>query len=113
MAAEIFSDVRQRQKLLRIAEALREEGLDEGAFARTCKKQLERLLGIERDNAADKLLADLLKEIGRLLEPSGSVPAAAPGADPPVVAQLIHDIPRPSRTRPGADSYIPAEREAV
>jgi hypothetical protein len=111
--AAIFSEGRERQKLLRIAEALREEGLDEKAFARTCKRQLQRLLKIDKPSAADKLLADLLKEIGRFLEPGGTVPAAAPVADPPAVVQLIHDIPRPSRTRLGADSYVPAERETV
>jgi hypothetical protein len=110
--AEIFSEGRERQKLLRIGEALREVGFDERAFARICKRQLQRLLKIDKPSAADKSLADLLKEIGRFLEPGGSVPASAPVADLPAVVQLIHDIPRPVRTRPDTDGYIPAEREA-
>jgi hypothetical protein len=62
--AAIFSGTGQRQKVLRVAEAMREEGLDEGTLARTYKRQLRRLISSDA-KAGDKLLVDLLKEIGR------------------------------------------------
>jgi hypothetical protein len=110
--AAIFGGTGQRQKLLRVAEAIRKEGLDEGTLARTYKGELRRLISSDA-KAGDKLLVDLLKEIGRFLEPSGSISATGSIADPPVVVQLMHDIPRPSRTRPETESYIPGEREAI
>jgi hypothetical protein len=110
--AAIFGGTGQRQKLLRVAEATREEGLDEGTLARTYKRELRRLISSDA-KAGDKLLVDLLKEIGRFLEPSGSISAAGSIAGPPVVVQLMHDIPRPSRTGPETESYIPGEREAI
>jgi hypothetical protein len=95
----IVSKSRQRQKLLRIAEAMREEGLDEPALARTYLELLEILRQGKELTGSEKLLLDLLKELARTLEPQGSSGNGADSApDSPMVVQLVHDVPRPLRT---------------
>jgi hypothetical protein len=100
---EFISKSRQRQKQLRLAEAMREEGLDEPALAKATLKLLEKLLRGKKLNGSEKLLLDLLKEISRTLEPQGStgVGSGSSATDAPMIVQLVHDVPRPSRTRGG------------
>jgi hypothetical protein len=82
---------------------MREEGLDEPALAKATLKLLEKLLRGKKLNGSEKLLLDLLKEISRTLEPQGStgVGSGSSATDAPMIVQLVHDVPRPSRTRGG------------
>jgi hypothetical protein len=101
------SKSRHRQKRLRLAEAMRQEGLDEPAVARATLELVDKLLGGGEPNGSEKLLLDSLKEISRTLEPQGS---SGPGAglaasDAPMIVQLVHDVPRPSRPRANQAGY--------
>lgn len=92
----ILSEARHRQKLVRIAEALREEGVDEPAIAKTFVILLKNLLCGDKPNGSEKLLADVVKELTRLLEPPGSA-GASDSDENPLQIRLIHNIPRPWR----------------
>jgi len=103
--AVILSKPRQREKTTRVAEAMREGGLDEGALARAYSKLLKKLLESAEGNANDKLTLDVLKEVGRYLEPAGSANSAPNFEnDGTSVVQFVHDIPRPSRSPIGGFS---------
>ena len=103
--AVILSKPRQREKTTRVAEAMREGGLDEGALARAYIKLLQKLLESAEGNANDKLTLDVLKEVGRNLEPAGSANSAPNFEnDGTSVVQFVHDIPRPSRSPIGGYS---------
>ena len=93
----ILSESRQREKTTRVADAMREGGFDECALARAYTKLLQKLLESAEGIANDKLTLDLLKEVGRILEPAGSASAGA-DMEGSTVLQLVHDIPRPSRS---------------
>jgi hypothetical protein len=95
----ILSEARQRKKVRKIAEELREEGFDEAAVARAHVFLVGNLLQNKKPNGSEKLLADELKEISRTLEPTGSAAAGGTDADSPVTVQMIHGIPRPWRAR--------------
>ncbi len=60
----ILSEPRQREKTTRVAEAVREGGLDECAVARAYTKLLQKLLESAEGNSNDKLTLDVLKELG-------------------------------------------------
>jgi hypothetical protein len=95
----ILSEPRQREKTTRVAEAVREGGLDECAVARAYTKLLQKLLESAEGNSNDKLTLDVLKELGRILEPTGSANSGPSfESDATTVVQLVHDIPRPSRS---------------
>jgi hypothetical protein len=96
--AAILSKPRQREKTTRVGEAMREGGLDEGALARAYTKLLQKLLESVEGNSNDKLTLDVLKEIGRNLEPAGSANSVPTFETEGAVVQFVHDIPRPSRT---------------
>ena len=101
----ILSKPRQREKTTRVGEAMREGGLDEGALARAYIKLLQKLLEGAEGNANDKLTLDVLKEVGRNLEPAGSANSAPNFEnDGTSVVQFVHDIPRPSRSPIGGYS---------
>jgi hypothetical protein len=103
--AVILSKPRQREKTTRVGEAMREGGLDEGALARAYTKLLQKLLESAEGNANDKLTLDVLKEVGRNLEPAGSANSAPNFEnDGTSVVQFVHDIPRPSRSPIGGYS---------
>ena len=88
-----------------VGEAMREGGLDEGALARAYIKLLQKLLESVEGNANDKLTLDVLKEVGRNLEPAGSANSAPNFEnDGTSVVQFVHDIPRPSRSPIGGYS---------
>ena len=93
----ILSESRQREKTTRVANAMREGGLDENALARAYTKLLQKLLESAEGNANDKLTLDVLKEVGRNLEPAGSTSAGSDMEDATML-RLVHDIPRPSRS---------------
>jgi len=93
----ILSESRQREKTTRVADAMREGGLDENALARAYTKLLQKLLESAEGNANDKLTLDVLKEVGRNLEPAGSTSAGSDMEDATML-RLVHDIPRPSRS---------------
>jgi len=100
----ILSESHRREKTTRVAEAMREGGLDERALARAYTKLLQKLLESGEGNANDKLSLDVLKEVGRTLEPAGSASAGSGfEAEEATVVQLVHGIPRPSRSR-GSDA---------
>jgi hypothetical protein len=103
--AVILSKPRQREKTTRVGEAMREGGLDEGALARAYIKLLQKLLESAEGNANDKLTLDVLKEVGRNLEPAWSANSAPNFEnDGTSVVQFVHDIPRPSRSPIGGYS---------
>ena len=103
--AVILSKPRQREKTTRVGEAMREGGLDEGALARAYIKLLQKLLESAEGNANDKLTLDVLKEVGRNLEPAVSANSAPNFEnDGTSVVQFVHDIPRPSRSPIGGYS---------
>lgn len=103
----LISKSRLRQKQLRLAEAMREEGLDESALARAYAELVQKLFNGEESSASDKLLVDLLKEMSRTLEPQGATGAAASSAsDLPVVVQLLHEVPRPVRAGGGETAIV-------
>jgi len=91
------------RKRVRLAEALRLEGLDERAVAENYVVAVEKLRhGTENVSSAQKALLDVLKECSRILEPPRA-PGAASG-DTPAVVNLYHNVPRPlrdSRREPG------------
>jgi hypothetical protein len=84
---------------------MREGGLNEGALARAYIKLLQKLLESAEGNANDKLTLDVLKEVGRNLEPAASANSAPNFEnDGTSVVQFVHDIPRPSRSPIGGYS---------
>jgi hypothetical protein len=93
----ILSESRQPEKTTRVADAMREGGLDERALARAYTKLLQKLLESAEGNVNDKLTLDVLKELGRTLEPAGST-SAVTDMEGSMALQLVHDIPRPSRS---------------
>jgi hypothetical protein len=95
----ILSEPRQREKTTRVAEAMREGGLDECALARAYTKLLQKLLESAEGNSNDKLTLDVLKELGRILEPAGPANSGPSfESEGTTVVQLVHDIPRPTRS---------------
>ena len=83
------------RKRVRLAEALRLEGLDERKLAENYVVVIEKLRENGDAKSVDKLLVDVLKECSRILEPP-----RAPGAgvgDMPAVVNLYHNVPRPVR----------------
>ena len=90
-----------RLKRIRIADALRKEGLGEREVARKLADVVTRLTpGHESMETNDKLLLDTLKECFRHLDdPAGPVVLGAP-----VSVNLVHNVPRPARTRMHADA---------
>lgn len=84
------------RKRVRIAEALRLEGLDERKLAKNYVVVIEKLgKGNGDAKSGDKLLVDVLKECSRILEPPRATGAGA--GDMPAVVNLYHNVPRPVR----------------
>ena len=90
-----------RKKRLKLAEALRERGLDEskvaamysGIAAKLSRSKETGAVGV----AAAKLLFDVLKELAERLEPEKSA-GSGDGNEAPQFVRLIHNVPRPVRT---------------
>jgi len=83
------------RKRVRLAEALRLEGLDERKLAENYVVVIEKLRENVDAKSADKLLVDVLKECSRILEPPRATGAGA--GDMPAVVNLYHNVPRPVR----------------
>ena len=84
------------RKRVRLAEAMRLEGLDERAVAETYVVVVEKLRnGTKDENGTQKALVDVLKECSRILEPPRG-PGAGSG-DVPAIVNLYHNVPRPMR----------------
>ncbi|MGA9571305.1 MAG: hypothetical protein WBS17_14555 [Candidatus Acidiferrales bacterium] len=90
-----------RKKRLKLAEALRERGLDESKVAATYSGLAEKLSRNKEEGAvgvaAAKLLFDVLKELADCLEPQRTAGNSDAGEAPQFV-RLIHNVPRPVRT---------------
>jgi hypothetical protein len=89
-----------RQRRVKLAEAMREVGLDEAAVAETLMEVLMRRRKPASSNspdiAADKFLLDVVKESVRILD--GARAAASDTAEElPTIFRLTHHIPRPAR----------------
>jgi hypothetical protein len=88
---------RRRRKRVRIGDALRREGLDEHAVAKTYAQRVEKLKNKSNsDLGTEKLLVDIMKECSRHLESSRPTERSGAG-DTPVTVQLVHAVPRPER----------------
>lgn len=90
-----------RKKRLKLAEALRERGLDESKVAAMYSGVAEKLSRNKETGAvgvaAAKLLFDVLKELADRLEPEKSAGNSDVNEAPQFV-RLIHNVPRPVRT---------------
>jgi hypothetical protein len=78
-----------------LAEALREEGIDERAIAEGFASLHSKLSGSE-DKGDLKLFFDVLKENHRTLEPPSASDRSSAN-DGPVTIVLKHNVPRPVR----------------
>jgi hypothetical protein len=100
-AVVICEDPDSRKKRLKLAEALRERGLNESKLAAMFSGVAEKLSHSEETGAvgvaAAKLLFDVLKELAEWLEPEKAAGKSAASEAPPFV-RLIHNVPRPVRT---------------
>ncbi|MGC1633830.1 MAG: hypothetical protein WA744_00150 [Candidatus Acidiferrales bacterium] len=90
-----------RRRRVKLAEAMREIGLDEAAVAETLMEILMRrrksTLGNSPEIAADKFLLDVVKESVRILDGAKSAESEAT-EDVPTIFRLTHHIPRPVRS---------------
>ncbi|MGB8521810.1 MAG: hypothetical protein WCD43_02495 [Candidatus Acidiferrales bacterium] len=84
-----------KQKVGGLAQALREEGIDERAIAQGFASLHSKLSGSE-DKGDLKLFFDVLKENHRTLEPPSSSDRSS-ADDGPVTIILKHNVPRPAR----------------
>jgi hypothetical protein len=101
LAPTIFQDPENRKKRVKLAEALREHGLDESKVAAVYAGAVEKLSRNKEPGAvgvgAVKLLLDVLKEVTHSLEPQRTA-GNGDSSDPPPFIRLIHNVPRPVRT---------------
>jgi hypothetical protein len=100
LIAIICNQPDNRKKRLKLAEALRERGLDESRVAAMYSGIAEKLSRNKETGAvgvaAAKLLFDVLKELADWLEPEKAVGNVDPNEAPQFV-RLIHNVPRPVR----------------
>jgi hypothetical protein len=82
-------------KKVGLAEALREEGIDERKIARGYANTHNRL-GDSTDKGDIKLFVDVLKENSRVLEPARPADRSS-ASDGPVTIVMRHNVPRPAR----------------
>jgi hypothetical protein len=84
---------------VKIGEAMRVLGLDESKLAGKFDRLLDRLEENHRPRASEKLLLEVLRECGKLLEayPVARSSTASAGAGPNVPVQLVTMVPRPER----------------
>jgi hypothetical protein len=88
-------DTDTRLKKVGLAEALREEGIDERKIARGYAKT-HNTLGDSTDKGDIKLFVDVLKENSRTLEATRA-PDRRGAGDGPVTIIMRHNVPRPAR----------------
>ena len=84
-----------RRYRMRLAEALRKQGIDEHKLAEIYADVMGKLKDKSEDRGVEKLLLDVLKECSRILEEE-SRPAKSEAriASIPIV---VHNVPRPER----------------
>jgi len=82
-------------KTIGLAEALREEGIDERKIARGYANTHNKL-GDSTDKGDIKLFVDVLKENSRTLE-AARAPERSGSGDGPVAIIMRHSVPRPAR----------------
>ncbi len=96
----IIRNPEMRRRRVKLAEAMREIGLDEAVVAETLMEILTRRRKSPPDNspdiAADKFLLDVVKESVRILDGAKSA-ANEMAEDVPTILRLTHHIPRPVR----------------
>jgi hypothetical protein len=92
---EPVSDSDVRDKKLKLAEALREEGIGVRKIAQGFAT-MHYKLGRSDDKGDLKLFFDVLKENHRTLEPPRP-PDRGGASDAPVTVILNHNVPRPAR----------------
>jgi hypothetical protein len=101
LAAVILRDPDGRKKRLKVAESMRESGLDESKLAAMYGGLVEKLSRKKGDGAvgvaAAKLLLEVLKEAAHWLEPQKTA-GINDSSDAPQFIRLIHNVPRPVRT---------------
>jgi hypothetical protein len=89
--SELPTDDKPKRRL-RMADAMRIEGVDETAVAKTYRSLLGRKTSADTTQDA-KLLLETARDCAEILEPpseSDEIPANA-------IVQLIHSVPRPDR----------------
>lgn len=93
----------QRRCRIRLAEALRKQGIDEHKLAEIYADVMDKLKDKSEDRGVEKLLLDVLKECSRILEEeSHPTKSEARIASIPIV---VHNVPRPERgPRTGGDN---------
>lgn len=85
----------QRRYRMRLAEALRKQGIDEHKLAEIYADVMDKLKDKSEDRGVEKLLLDVLKECSRILEEeSRSTKSETRIASIPIV---VHNVPRPER----------------
>jgi hypothetical protein len=90
VAAESPADGQPKRRL-RMADAMRIEGVDESVVAKTYKCLIERKSAAQSTAQDAKLLLDTARDCVKILDPpreSDEIPANA-------IVQLIHSVPRP------------------
>jgi hypothetical protein len=92
---DVADDTCTRRRNVGLAEALREEGIDERAIAQGFASLHRKLSGSE-DKGDLKLFFDVLKNNHRTLEPP-SASERSNANDGPVTIILKHNVPRPAR----------------
>jgi hypothetical protein len=83
------------KRRLKMPDAMRIEGVDETAIAKTYKSLLERT-GADATTQDAKLLLETARDCAKILDPprgTDEIPANA-------VVQLFHNVPRPDRDAP-------------
>jgi hypothetical protein len=97
----VCDDPESRKKRLKVAEALRERGLNESKLAAMYSGLAEKLSRNKEEGAvgvaAAKLLFDVLKELADWLEPPKTA-GDSTASEAPRFVRLIHNVPRPVRT---------------
>jgi hypothetical protein len=84
---------------VRLAEAMRNTGLDEHAVAAGYADVLAKLQQGDVNDTVEKSLLDVLKECARILDPPRPADRAA-SIDVNTVVQLVHKVDRPTRPLP-------------
>jgi hypothetical protein len=101
LAVDICEAPESRKKRLKVAEALRERGLNESKLAAMYSGVAEKLSRNKEAGAvgvaAAKLLFDVLKELADWLELQKTA-ADSDASEAPQSVRLIHNVPRPVRT---------------
>ena len=97
----------QRHRM-RLADALRKQGIDEQTLAATYADVVEKLLCESMHGRVEKLLVDVLKECSRLLEKE-SAPAKSDSRSGSTTI-VVHNVPRPQRgPAPGGNHNGPVQ----